>query len=301
MLELIGKELRALLQTTDDDQIIFQHQLYPLQPAHFQILNSVPAEMAFVDGGNAIICSSGNFCLSFIRVAAVSSIGKSDVHEFYVLTYSRYEQELIFYSKIFGSTLIDIHDLEISSADLKMRDNEGQITTVASMARRFAELSLATQVQANFVLLDGTLEKTYKNEEKYLRLLHNAHGALAKTSSLCTTAGQNPLVLLQKFGPPGCWQYRLAEKISFVKLHPHAKHVFRFEGNMAMLPHLVENSKDAVFLGYPYGLILADKLARVSNDEKKSLMMNFLLRKENREIVDYLHATDAHEILDRLG
>ena len=34
-----------------------------------------------------------------------------------------------------------------------------------------------------------------------------------------------------------------------------------------LLTVLVENSQDKLFLGYPYGLILADKKARISNDE----------------------------------
>ena len=63
----------------------------------------------------------------------------------------------------------------------------------------------------------------------------------------------------------------------------------------------MENSQDALFLGYPYGLIVADKFARVSHEEKKSLKMNFLLKADNREIAEYLSTTDAHDILDNLG
>ena len=109
------------------------------------------------------------------------------------------------------------------------------------------------------------------------------------------------MVLLNKMGGQGCWTYHMENKTYFVKLHEKAKHVFRFEGNPEILPHLMNNSRDALFLGYPYGLILADQLARVSNEEKNSLRMNFLLRKENKEIMGYLNATNAHEILDRMG
>ncbi|MBI2146708.1 hypothetical protein HYU22_05200 [Candidatus Woesearchaeota archaeon] len=86
-----------------------------------------------------------------------------------------------------------------------------------------------------------------------------------------------------------------------MKLHPQATHVFRFQGNGGILPSLVANSSDPLFLGYPYGLIMADKLARVSNAERNSLRMSLLLRKENREIAEYLSTMNAHEILDGGG
>jgi hypothetical protein len=63
----------------------------------------------------------------------------------------------------------------------------------------------------------------------------------------------------------------------------------------------MHNSSDALFLGYPYGLIAVDKLARVSNEEKRSMTMNILLRAENKDILEYLSTTNAHDILDRLG
>ena len=175
------------------------------------------------------------------------------------------------------------------------------ISAVSTMARRFAELQLAASLEADYILMDGTLEPTLKNEEKYLLHLPASVSALAKTCSLFTTSGNNPIVLLNKMAGKGCWKYHVENKTYFVKLHEKAKHVFRFEGNAGVLPHLVHNSRDALFLGYPYGLIVADQLARVSNEEKKSLRMNFLLRKENKEILEYLNATNAHEILDGMG
>jgi hypothetical protein len=107
--------------------------------------------------------------------------------------------------------------------------------------------------------------------------------------------------LLSKIGPRGCWSYFVENKTYFVKLHPLSKHVFRFEGDKEVLPELLNHSNDALFLGYPYSLIVADQLARVSNTEKQALRMNFLLRAENQEILEYLNTTNAHDILDSLG
>ena len=100
---------------------------------------------------------------------------------------------------------------------------------------------------------------------------------------------------------PGKWSYFVDGKTYFVKLHEKSKHVFRYEGKKEYLSFLVENCNDALFLGYPYGLIFVDRMARVSNSEKNSLKMKFLLNKENKEVVDYLTTSNAHEILDNLG
>ncbi len=315
-----------------NDQIIFNHKTVNIHPERFQLISSSarpPPIIAFLDGGQAEILNGGNFCLSFIRLAATLFQGifqgkekkglvkKGLVkNEFYLFTKAVWKNNDLFYESLIfplpkapgqKEKLIEENDVAISSSDstLRIGHERAPLARVASLARRFAELALARQVTAtraaNFVILDGTLEATFTGEEKFLQQLPLTVAALAKTSSLFTTSGNNPIVLLGKLAPPACWSYLVEHHTYFVRLHPQARHVFRFEGNQEVLPFLVEQSQDAVFLGYPYGLILADQLARVSKAERNSLQMNFLLRKENKEIVEYLQATNAHEILDRLG
>lgn len=315
MLSEIGQHIREHLSSfPPEDKIIFNSSLLSCNPALFTALfpNSTTKTVAFIDGGQAEIISAGNFCLSFIRVGAVlfqgdSKVG-SDKKEFYVFTKARYiNNEVLYESMIFpvgsGKKLIEEKDVSISSTDSSIRIGmeRAPITAVSRMARRFAELQLAASIHADHVLLDGTLEPTLKNEEKYVTMLPASVSALAKTCSLFTASGNNPVVLLNKIAGKGCWSYRVENRTCFVKLQEQSKYVFRFEGNADILPYLLPNSRDALFLGYPYGLILADQLARVSNEEKNSLRMNFLLRQENKEIMNYLNATNAHEILDRRG
>lgn len=314
MLSEIGQHIRTHLSSfPSEDTIIFNSSLLSCDPAHFTSLipTSTPKTIAFVDGGQAEIISAGNFCLSFIRVASVFFQGdvkiKQTQREFYLFVKARYDGKEVFYDSIIfpvtGEKRIEEKDLAISSTDFSIRVGmeRAPITAVSTIARRFAELQLAASVQADYVLMDGILEPTLRNEEKYIVQLPSSVSALAKTCSLFTTSGNNPMMMLSKIAGSGCWKYHLENKTYFVKLHERAQHVFRFEGNQEVLPYLVHNSRDALFLGYPYGLIFADQLARVSNEEKKSLQMNFLLRKENKEIMDYLNAINAHEILDRMG
>lgn len=325
-----------------DDHFLFNNKAIKIHPGNFQPIPqsvpplppvSSPKTIAFLDGGQAEIINGGNFCLSFIRVAAQlfqekEMLGKEKEsantektellkkelikkelikNEFYLFTKAVWKNNDLWYeSSIFPlreGKIIDKNDLTISSYDssLKVGKERAPIARVAMMARRFAELALAKKIFADSVVLDGTLEATFTGEEKHLQLLPPTTAALAKTSTLFTTSGNNPVVLLSKLAPSGCWSYFVENQTYFVRLHPQAKHVFRFEGNIGVLPSLVEQSQDAVFIGYPYGLILADKLARVSNEERNALRMNFLLRKENKEIMDYLQATNAHEILDRIS
>ena len=305
---LIGK----IQQFPISDRILFNNKVIEINKDHFQPIpeHSSQRSIAFIDGGQAEIISAGNFCLSFIRFGALvyrdNKIIKNHKHEFYLLTAAKYEKEEVFYeSKLFFTEqpLIDEKDLEISSTDatIKIGMERASINAVASMARRFAELSLCGKVDADIIVLDGTLESSYRNEEKYLSRLPAQVCALAKSSSLFTASGNSPLILLNKLGPISCWSYYVENNTYFVKLHVKSKHVFRFTGSEEFLPLLAENSTDALFLGYPYGLIAVDRFARVSNEEQKSLRMNILLKAENKEITEYLSATNAHDILDRLG
>ncbi|MEK6938422.1 MAG: hypothetical protein AABX04_05235 [Nanoarchaeota archaeon] len=316
MLSLISAEIKQILSSfPSEDQIIFNNKLLKVDSNNFASI--VPSNssktIAFIDGGQAEILSAGNFCLSFIRVFAQvfqrDTKINTEKREFYLFTKAKWVKEEIFYeSKIFpvlGHKLIHESDLLLSSneATVKTGIERASISKISNIARRFAELSLAAELQykVDFVVLDGTLERTFTNEEKYLSKLNPNVSALAKTSSLFTVQGNSPVVLLNKLSPSGCWKYFLEGNSYFVKLNEKAKHVFRFEGNAEVLPLLLSNSTDTLFLGYPYGLILADKMARVSNEEKNSLKMNFLLKAENKEIAKYLSSSNAHDILDNLG
>jgi hypothetical protein len=309
MFNQISKEIRETISNySQEDSLVFNNRIIKISPTNFQpITQSEGKTIAFVDGGQAEIISTGNFCLSFIRIFAQvfqnNKKLKSYKKEFYLFTKAKYiNEDLIYESKIFGDKNIDENDLLVSSNDstIKSGIERAPISKVANMARRFAELNLAAEVDSEIIVLDGTLEPSYNHEEKYLTNLDNNVAALAKSSSLFTSSGNSPVVLLNKL-QSGIWSYFVDRKTYFVKLHEKGKHVFRYEGNREFLPFIINNCTDALFLGYPYGLIFVDQMARVSNSEKSSLKMKFLLDKENKEIVNYLTTSNAHEILDNLG
>jgi hypothetical protein len=110
------------------------------------------------------------------------------------------------------------------------------------------------------------------------------------------------------------WSYKIATQPSYyldcfvVKLHKKSNYRFRLEylkGKSEideMLGILVENSVDPLFLGYPYGLILADKRARISNDEISHYKIKLESQMKNyKEIQEYFTTVNAHDTLDRFN
>ncbi len=325
MINQISNEIKEkILSFPIEDKLIFNNKLISLDKTNFSPISETVSlkTVAFIDGGQAEIISAGNFCLSFIRIFAQvfqDNVKKESFkHEFYLLTTAAWKndelkdgllkEELFYESKLFpvlGEKLIDETNLFISSNDATIKSGveRAAISKVTNVARRFSELSLAAKLQekVDFIILDGNLDATYKHEAKFTSRLNGNVSALAKTSSLFTVSGNSPVVLLNKLNSDSCWSYFVDGTTYFVKLHQKAKHVFRFDGNKEALPILMQNSHDAIFLGYPYGLIHTDKFTRVSNEERNALRMQFLLRKENKEILEYLSTSNAHEVLDKLG
>ena len=296
--------------------------------------------IVFVDGGNAEIIASSHISLSIVRVCAVlfqDNKKKKGIREsFSLLTTARLEDRLFYSSRIFGDNRIQESDLHISSTDptIKQGIHRASISSVANMARRFAELALAKDCIKSFglekgdiILLDGTLQASYINETRYLNELYEAArregvivAALAKTSSLLTDSGNSAqLSVLRLANMDYPWFYFPVVNIThpghhadlfFSKLHGRSRFVFRIEIHSkservldSFFSSLADNSKDPVFFGYPYGLIVADRLARISNYELSTIRSRFRtqLGKDSKELFDAESTSDAHSILDNIG
>ena len=62
---------------------------------------------------------------------------------------------------------------------------------------------------------------------------------------------------------------------------------------------MVANALDPAFLGYPYGLVEADKFAQVTRHETAQLRARFAV--QSKELFKGVEsALDAHDILDAL-
>jgi len=298
-------------------------------------------KIAFIDGGNAEIIKSSNFSLNLIKIYYSIYEGKKRVKsgkkEFYSFTSAQDLKDELFYKTeliSLNEKIIPIKDdLLVSSFDETIRQGvtRANISNVANLVRRFSEIKLASVlanllVENDLIVLDGSLQCTFTNENKYMEeLFENASknkvivSGLSKTTSLMTDKGNSVTNALNKYGVKGKWFYHPVVDISskdhkadmsFVKMHERSKHIFRYEVYKEQKNHLNHavsllsaNCKDPVFIGYPYGLIEADKNARVSNNEREMMRTFFSVKfgKDWEKIKETLTSLDAHEILDKIG
>ena len=339
--------IRKLLECIDENSILKEaypkfsgegYRTHKIDAKNFHDIKKLNSDkkIAFVDGGNAEIINSANFSLNLIRICYVIFQGNRKIRtkkfEFLAFIQAVNENNEIFFKTTFfnieGS--FGMEEISFSSFDhtLMLGVNRAEISSVANVIRRFAELKLAKFVvderSSNAVVLDGNLQCALTNENKYLNELYESCdknnvilSALSKTSSVFTTSGNLLSVVLNSIGNLSPWFYHPIAEISnsnhkaemfFVKFHSKSKHVFRFEIFNAqklaaenIINELSDNCIDPIFIGYPYGLVEADRIARISNQEKESLKTMFLVKLRNKNIEKYLSSVNAHEILDKIS
>ena len=255
-----------------------------------------------------------------------------------------YQTDLFCSNDSFSKFLPSKTHIAINSSDRSIQASNGlrSIYRAASISRRFSEKILAHSVldqltTGDILVLDGTLKVGYPNEDKYLDLLKTEAKSkgvlltgLSKSSTLLTTTGLSlfgALNTLSKksdvFGP---WYIELAESIHKshdaqifgVKLNDISDRIYRFEidrdqFNMLEENELLEifaiianNSIDPSFPGYPYGLIDADRFARVRYKEidyhRNMLMSQIHESKELENFIEHIYSIDTHDrINDIIG
>ena len=235
-------------------------------------------------------------------------------------------------------------DLSFSSMDrsITVGNQRADIYRVGSISRRFSELVLAKSVVENelvagdVIVLDGTLQTAFPNEYEYLNELSQAAqkkgvvlAGLSKTSALFTDTGYSLLGALDKLssekGIISEWYYPIADAtnkdhyvfILGVKLNAISERIFRLEiqrdqfqslderALSEILTQLVRNSTDYTFPGYPYGLIDADRFARVTSSEREHyytiLRSQMATMGKWEKFYRHVKATDAHSLLNTLG
>lgn len=209
---------------------------------------------------------------------------------------------------------------------------------LTSLARRFAEWKLAALVvkeeldAGDMIVLDGSLQTNFKNETEYAKNLYSEGikkgvivCGLTKTSRLITDSGDPLLARISEISEGvsfGKWFVEIAESASAddrgflmgAKFHDKSKHVFRFEILLEqfkkmtdqekndVLGSLAANSEDIAMLGYPYGMIDADRFAQVRMNELnmyRGMMMAEMSRHpEWKRLLKYTLTTKFHDDLN---
>jgi hypothetical protein len=301
----------------------------PFSREFFSAVEATSGDAIFIDGGNTELVESPTDSFQFIRTAAVKFSGKErkwmKKNEFYAKTTTEISgNDAIYSTRIEKPDGKAIAEIKVSTASV----SEGgriQASKMGSVARRVLELAMAKESAENekgiVIVLDGTLEAVFPGEEKYLQQLYDAAEknenivvAVAKTNTVLATDGKLFAELLEKNSPGGAWRYpQVAEitnenhkaELGFVKMHEKSRHIFRIEvykkqANEAekAINVIAMTANDVTFPGYPYGLMIADRMARVSEIDAEYLMAKNI--ESEKKFGSGIRALNAHEILDSM-
>jgi hypothetical protein len=301
----------------------------PFSREFFRAVKAISGDAIFVDGGNTELVESPTDSIQFIRTAAVKFSGKERKwmrkSEFYARTTTEISgNDAIYSTRIETPDGKAIAEIKVSTASV----SEGgriQASRMGGIARRVLELAMAKEAAEKekdiVIVLDGTLEAVFPGEERYLQLLYDAAEknenivvAVAKTNTVLATNGKLFAELLEKNSPDEAWRYpQVAEitnekhkaELEFVKLHEKSRHIFRMEIYKKQAKEaekairvIAMTANDVTFPGYPYGLMIADRIARVSEIDSEYLMAKNI--ESEKKFGSGIRALNAHEILDSM-
>ena len=263
------KELLARIPLTPPEQDTWQGHALP--PA-YQAIHPESGSVWFLDGGNASILEAPHFSFQKLRTAAV-----------------HYPDKLVERRECFA--LIHRNGSHWSIEGGVSGQTEGELEDAITVARTLLEHALALEIHErtrDLVVLDGDNPV-------------EGCASLQKSITILTEKGYPLSAAMRKQGP---WSAQLGI-VTAVKLHERSRHVFLAynltEDQLAILAHW---STDVLFPGYPGGLVLADKLARVSQDEQASLRVQArsLMKDLAQQVAlgNAEAASDSHTILDTM-
>ena len=280
-------------------------------------------DILFADSGNAPIWETPSQTAHLCRVCALSYTGptrRALRRQSFCILSTLYPNQIVL--KSYG---FDIGLLPISRTDPELRHGNHLVSALAciELGRLQAELWVAREealrlepgamliVEGDFSkvhpFIFSSLESVIKTcAERGITLL-----GISKTNTCHTDTGCSAGYALHLQGQPGMWAYALNSTDGmhrvFAKLHPGARHIFLVSSPTPLkdgtLARIAKASTDPAFLGYPYGLIAADQLARVSATEQQAAqaILSTKAFAKNPTLPLSLRGSDAHMILDRMG
>ena len=319
MLDQVIKEFDEAFESSAPEAAFFKDKRYsPVffsEKSYHPIKESKQAEMVFVDGGNAFLIELPGRSVQLARTASVHLKGSGsffkEKEEFYILSSEKNGRTSV---RVIGRQgLVEEQTLGPEADPGKFCQN---FRKTMELKKGLSMLGRGTLV------LDGTLMASNDEQKNILQQLRNKASetgtkiaGLSKTTSIVNSRGSSFAASLA--GKKGSWWYYPVAKIDsefhdaelfFVKLNDSSRHVFRaevFREQALAIPDIVaelkNNSKDLAFPGYPYGLVLADRIARVTNEEVMFFEAFLTSRCKNSENIESeLNALNAHKILDRM-
>jgi hypothetical protein len=314
--------LSERLQKKGSAILVGSHERIPLKAESFQkITPAIGQNLVFIDGGNGEIVKGANVSVQFARLYATwyeNNVRVSrELRELYIAVLACQKGlDLGFEATVFSVDGNEMSKFSFDAFDpaLSYAGRRADPQTIANHVRKLLEIRFAEEICGSFsgiLVRDGDLEARGEVMEEALRLLRTTAQrrgvvvlGLSKTSTLCTDSGNSAIAVLHGIAPEGAWSYFAGGNVAFVRLHQGSEYVFRcdvFQHDREVLPKawaaLAAISADPSFLGYPYGLIDADKFAQVTKEETGQLRARFAL--QSGELFKSMEsALNAHDLLN---
>ncbi|MEM3154251.1 MAG: hypothetical protein QW165_01650 [Candidatus Woesearchaeota archaeon] len=315
--------LSERLQRPGSAVLVGSHERIPIKRELFRQLAPITSSLlVFVDGGNGEIVKGPNVSVQFVRLYATwyeHGVRVSrELREMYVAVLAFQKGlDLGFEATVFSNEGAEMQKFSFDAYDpaLSFAGRRAEPSAVANHVRKLLEFRFADEIcskmPSGILVRDGDLDARGEvMEESFRQLRVTALRksvvvlGLSKTSTLCTDSGNSALAVLGGLAPAGAWYYYAGGNVAFVKLHPGSRYVFRcdvFPHDREKLPGalsaLAANAADPSLLGYPYGLIDADKFAQVTKDETEQLRARFAVK--SRELFRSIEAAvNAHDVLN---
>ncbi len=339
MLNDLYEVMEELTETPDEwgEPNFSQEQYYDPVKLSAENLDAFEAKkpdrkVCCVDGGNNKIFHSPTDSIHLLRIYFNIFKGKKRVENidpFTVFLSSRFDGDKIIAEL---NPLNETIPIEKSRFVLDEKDlDEKKPTSAGHTIRKYLEweaLRYAVEEhleEGDIAVRDGVLQTTVESEREYAERAYKkveeveaAMVGIAKTSSLMTTKNYPLIASVQAIARERgkkMWYYHPIAKNShpdhkgdmyIAKYHPSSDYAFRTEfyrdvevNREEVLSHLAFQAKDPIFLGYPYGLVDADKKARVTDEEVEYLKSMGKNQMEN-SFKDKINTTNAHDRLSNI-
>jgi len=280
--------------------------------------------IAFLDGSNYELFGGSGFSVSILRICILVYDGmRRDQNiegEYYLLIKIEKGVFVVTFFPLGNTIPLSMKSISLTERTLQSGEKEVTAQKVAEQARRHMELcylkSYGSLLQkGDLLVLDGSIDALAVQEGEALLQAQEQKEViicgLSKTNRMLTQEGKSVQAILEKLSPYATWYYPLPSKhtkLYLIKLHEKSKYVFKIEffkhglDSEEIFSRLRIHAQDPLFLGYPYGLIAADKQVRITKEEAQSLQSKFKLLFSDswKEVETHTSSITAHTILDSI-
>jgi hypothetical protein len=254
-------------------------------------------DATWVDGGSAVLFKTPSRAIGIVKVCQVKTQGlkrqEVQTHSYLVSITANGTSFLVC-----AESLSNPHESVTSCLNREIPKSGLPPETTPEMLLDPVRMLAERCITGGIVIYDGSTRTLHPFLQKHMR----AAPAIAKTTSILTSKSRPIGVALLMRAPAGVWQAKLGENIVCVRLHASASHIFMVEqATDEILSLLHAWSADMAFPGYPYPLVLADQLARVTNNERDAWKLILASDEDAAKILSgELRASDAHAVFEHI-